>query len=125
MARWLSFFSEYNFTVEYKPGRHNVIADALSRLPDLEFKDDVRLTAVSVSFSSPFMSLLKEKIAADPIFSKVYEYFRDPTDKRKQGLPQSIKGSLHRYVFQNDILYYRVEKDDNLRIVVPNDQDVK
>jgi hypothetical protein len=30
MARWLSFFSEYNFTVEYRPGRLNVLADALS-----------------------------------------------------------------------------------------------
>ncbi|GMF25326.1 unnamed protein product [Phytophthora fragariaefolia] len=30
MARWLSFFAEYNFTVEYKPGKHNALADALS-----------------------------------------------------------------------------------------------
>ncbi|KAE9162993.1 hypothetical protein PF005_g30626 [Phytophthora fragariae] len=36
MARWLSFFAEYNFTVEYKPGKQNVLADALSRRPDYE-----------------------------------------------------------------------------------------
>ena len=36
MARWLSFFAEYNFRVEYKPGKQNVLADALSRRPDLE-----------------------------------------------------------------------------------------
>jgi len=125
MARWLSFFSEYNFTVEYKPGRHNVIADALSRRPDLEFQDDVRLSTVSVSFSSPFMSLLKDRITTDPIFSKVYEYFRNPTDKRKEELPLHVKRHLHRYVFQNDVLYYRLEQDDNLRIVVPDDHDLK
>jgi hypothetical protein len=36
-----------------------------------------------------------------------------------------VKSSLHRYVFQNDLLYYRIEKDDQLRIVVPDDRDLK
>ncbi|GMF43472.1 unnamed protein product [Phytophthora fragariaefolia] len=36
MARWLSFFAEYNFTVEYKPGKQNVLVDELSRWPDYE-----------------------------------------------------------------------------------------
>ncbi|GMF36749.1 unnamed protein product [Phytophthora fragariaefolia] len=35
-AQWLSFFAEYNFTVEYKPRKQNVLADALSRRPDYE-----------------------------------------------------------------------------------------
>ncbi|GMF50369.1 unnamed protein product [Phytophthora fragariaefolia] len=34
MARWLSFYAKYNFTVEYKPGMQNVLVDALSRRPD-------------------------------------------------------------------------------------------
>ena len=36
MARWLSFFAEYNFPVECNPGRLNVVATALSRRPDSE-----------------------------------------------------------------------------------------
>ncbi|KAG4241151.1 hypothetical protein PC116_g10911 [Phytophthora cactorum] len=38
MARWLSFFAEYDFRVEYKPGRLNVVADVLSRRTDYAVK---------------------------------------------------------------------------------------
>ena len=34
MAQWLTFFAEYNFEVKYKPGKQNVLADALSRRND-------------------------------------------------------------------------------------------
>ncbi|KAG2808046.1 hypothetical protein PC116_g21247 [Phytophthora cactorum] len=44
MARWLSFFAEYNFRVEYKPGKLNVLADALSRRPDYELAHITRVT---------------------------------------------------------------------------------
>ena len=54
MARWLSFFAEYNFSVEYKSGRLNVVADALSRCLDFEpaAPSDTVPTAVVVLTSS-------------------------------------------------------------------------
>ena len=36
VGRWLSFFSECKFVVHYKPGKTNILADALSRLPDYD-----------------------------------------------------------------------------------------
>ena len=51
MARWLSFFAEYNFSVAYKPGRLNAVADALLRRPDFE------LTAVSNSRGDPTVAI--------------------------------------------------------------------
>ncbi|POM58892.1 Pol protein [Phytophthora palmivora] len=44
MARWLSFFAEYNLRVEYKPGEFNVLADALSRRPEYELAHVSRVT---------------------------------------------------------------------------------
>ena len=41
MARWLSFFAEYNFVVLYKSGKNNILADALSRRPDYDSRRDL------------------------------------------------------------------------------------
>ena len=44
MARWLSFFAEYSFRVEYKPGKLNVLANALSLRPDYELAHVSRIS---------------------------------------------------------------------------------
>ena len=36
MERWFSFFAEYNFVVQYKPVKTNILANALSRRPDYD-----------------------------------------------------------------------------------------
>ena len=36
MARWISFFAEYNFEVKYKSEKQNALADALSRRSDYD-----------------------------------------------------------------------------------------
>ncbi|GMF62546.1 unnamed protein product [Phytophthora fragariaefolia] len=60
MARCLSLFAEYNFQVEYKPGRLNVVADALSRRPDYAVhKTDANAIGVERT-STPSSSLLDD-----------------------------------------------------------------
>ncbi|POM59015.1 Retrovirus Polyprotein [Phytophthora palmivora] len=44
MARWLSLFTEYNFRVEYKPGKLSALANALLRRPDYELAHLSRVT---------------------------------------------------------------------------------
>ncbi|CAH0473384.1 unnamed protein product [Peronospora belbahrii] len=41
VARWLSFFSEYNFVVFYKPGKNNIRADALCLRPSYDLRRDM------------------------------------------------------------------------------------
>ncbi|KAG3047386.1 hypothetical protein PI125_g26856 [Phytophthora idaei] len=64
MARWLSFFAEYDFRVEYKTGRLNVVADALARRPDYAVKAaDVNRIGVE-RVSAPSSSLIDDVKAA-------------------------------------------------------------
>ncbi|KAG3126963.1 hypothetical protein PI126_g22089 [Phytophthora idaei] len=68
MARWLSFFAECDFRVGYKPGRLNVVADALSRRPDYAVKtaDANRIGVERVSApSSPLIDDVKATYASD------------------------------------------------------------
>ncbi|KAE9321510.1 hypothetical protein PR003_g17449 [Phytophthora rubi] len=71
MARWLSFFAEYNFTVEYKPGKQNVLADALSRRPDYEL-------AHLAYLESPLYELIREAYADDDDLAGLVEALSAP-----------------------------------------------
>ncbi|KAE8957456.1 hypothetical protein PF011_g31136 [Phytophthora fragariae] len=78
MARWLSFFAEYNFEVEYKPGRLNVVADALSRRPDYAVhKADANAIGVART-STPSSSLIDDVRSAytnDADAKQLLDYF--------------------------------------------------
>ncbi|GMF22532.1 unnamed protein product [Phytophthora fragariaefolia] len=102
MARWLSFFAEYNFQVEYKPGRLNVVADALSRRPDYAVhKADANAIGVVRTFT-PSSSLLygvRSAYANDAEAKQLLNYFAAPSDKSRQkpvwGMPCKPRHTQH------------------------------
>ncbi|KAE9264047.1 hypothetical protein PR003_g32933, partial [Phytophthora rubi] len=100
MARWLSFFAEYNFVVHYKPGKNNILADALSRRPDYDPRrltrhqdipdddddDDDCATCVTLGInatvSSPVLPLRQQIADAyeeDAFYAVIIRYLRNPT----------------------------------------------
>ncbi|CAH0486080.1 unnamed protein product [Peronospora farinosa] len=101
MARWLSFFAEYNFVVHYKPGKNNILADALSRRPDYdprrdmghqtEYVDDDEDICVccielglNAMISTPVLSIrtqIAESYANDSFYAGIINYLRDPSEK--------------------------------------------
>ncbi|KAE8985399.1 hypothetical protein PR002_g22650 [Phytophthora rubi] len=108
MARWLSFFAEYNFTVEYKPGKQNVLADALSRRPDYEL-------AHLAYLESPLYELIREAYADDDDLAGLVEALSAPNKAVELTARQCSR--LHRYSVVEGLLYYQVDEGDESRIV--------
>ena len=135
MARWLSFFAEYNFVVYYKPGKTNILADALSRRPDYDPKsqdanrdeacrrcEDVH--AVAVQAFAPIRDAIIKGYDNDAVCQDLIEYFKNPSDKALQQLPARTRARVHRYQLRNGLLYYSVQ-DGESRVVVPTDEDLR
>ncbi|KAG2793948.1 hypothetical protein PC112_g23237 [Phytophthora cactorum] len=115
MARWLSFFAEYDFRVEYKPGRLNVVAGALSRRPDYSVKiaDANRIGVERVS--APSSSLIDDVKAA----------YSTPSDEARRKLAPHLRARAHRYRVYEGLLLYSAVDDNVIRIVVPTDYDLR
>uniref|UniRef100_A0AAV1UYY0 Integrase zinc-binding domain-containing protein n=1 Tax=Peronospora matthiolae TaxID=2874970 RepID=A0AAV1UYY0_9STRA len=102
MARWLSFFAEYNFTVEYKPGRLNVVADALSRRPDFE-------TVAKPNSETVTVAVMTSSVPSTPLYDDVRRAYTQDD----------------RYTTRNGLLYYTAVSGDTPRVVIPDDTDLR
>ncbi|GMF42897.1 unnamed protein product [Phytophthora fragariaefolia] len=128
MARWLSFFAEYNFQVEYKPGRLNVVVDALSRRPDYAVhKADANAIGVvrASTHSSSLLDDVRSAYANDADAKQSLNYFAAPPDKSRQKLAKHLRARVHRYRVHNGLLLYSAVDDNADRVVVPDDPELK
>ncbi|POM77416.1 Reverse transcriptase [Phytophthora palmivora] len=118
MARWLSFFAEYNFRVEYKPGKLNVLADALSRRPDYELAHVSRVT-------TDLYDRIRLAYQEDDNYTPLVQFLSDGKDAKVDRLSPRQRAQLHRYELADVLLHYRVDSGDPPRVVVPNNEDLK
>ena len=120
MARWLSFFAEYNFSVAYKPGRENILADALSRRPDLDPKSS-EINHISAS-SCHLYDRIRNAYDRDESCKILVDYFANNNEK---SLTPRLRSKIHRYNLHQGLLLFQVATNDEPRIVIPDDDQLK
>ncbi|GMF58214.1 unnamed protein product [Phytophthora fragariaefolia] len=146
MARWLSFFAEYNFVVHYKPGKNNILADALSKRPDYDPRrltrhqdipdddDDEDCCATCVTLcinaivSSPVLPLRQQIADAyeeDTFYVAIIRYLRNATADTLAKLTRPTRDKITRYDLDGDYLTYAIDIFDPPRIVIPADDDIR
>ncbi|KAG3043962.1 hypothetical protein PC121_g22213 [Phytophthora cactorum] len=99
MARWLSFFAEYNFRDEYKPGKLNGLAEALSRRPDYELAHITRVT-------TDLYDRIRMAYPIDESLASVVRFLTAGKGSKSEWLSPRQRSRLHRYEWQDDLLYY-------------------
>ncbi|KAE8975412.1 hypothetical protein PR002_g25609 [Phytophthora rubi] len=146
MARWLSFFAEYNFVVHYKPGKNNILADALSRRPDYDPRrlthhqdipdddddDDDCATCmtlgINATVSSPVLPLrqpIADAYEEDAFYTAIIRYLRNPTADTLAKLTRPTRDAITRYDLDGDLLTYAIDTFDTPRVVIPADDDLR
>lgn len=104
-ARWMERLSEFDFTVLYKQGKTNMVADALSRRPDHmitnETKEQHSVNAITRLQTNGLIESIKQAYPKDPVAKKLLERTEVP------------------FIQRNGVLY------KGTRVYVPNEEQIK
>lgn len=125
-ARWLETIQEYDFKLEHRPGRTNVVPDALSRRPDHKtdkvidervLDDGLVLAAIRQAYGGkkPARPVAKvtERVKETALADANYQRIRDAVGSEAE----TQEGTD--FVLHNELLYYVGEQGDQWRLYVP------
>ncbi|GMF57151.1 unnamed protein product [Phytophthora fragariaefolia] len=118
--------AERNYS--YKPGRLNVVADALSRRPDYAVhKTDANAIGVvrTITPSSSLLDDVRSTYANNADAKQLLNYFAVRSDKSRQKLAKHLRARVHRYRVHNGLPLYSAVDDNADRVCVPEVHELK
>jgi hypothetical protein len=96
--RWMEEIAEYDCEILYKPGKENVVADALSR--------------IHINALAP--------VTSRQILKEIYDGYKEQMYVDLFTAVERGGGTTTRYTIQDKLLYYRTDEYESWRLVLPN-----
>jgi hypothetical protein len=113
--RWLADLLSYDFEIQWKPGKLNTVADALSRrqyTKDAANDPHVELNNLTEA-NNEIVFEIKDMVPDDPFFKEITQYLIDPMKPEGQQYPRSIPWPLRtqvsRYRLRDNLLFFFLE----------------
>jgi hypothetical protein len=96
--RWMEEIADYDCEILYKPGKENVVADALSR--------------IHINALTP--------VTSRKVLNEIYGGYKEQPFKDLFMAVERGGGTTNRYTIQQKLLYYRVDEYESWRLVLPD-----
>ena len=123
LARWGMAIQELDLTIEYRPGRKNQKADALSRYPSLNSceKEDQEPCVVVAATSADTDLSLRNQQKSDATLLPFILFLENGQLPEEEKVAKQILYSQSRYTMVDGSLYY-VVPDGTLRVIPPTNR---
>eukprot|EP01113_Clastostelium_recurvatum_P034980 TRINITY_DN4817_c0_g2_i2.p1 TRINITY_DN4817_c0_g2~~TRINITY_DN4817_c0_g2_i2.p1 ORF type:complete len:896 (+),score=120.90 TRINITY_DN4817_c0_g2_i2:2313-5000(+) len=116
-ARWLDTLAEFNVTICHQPGRANIVADCISRRPDLDAVSTSGtidptsillspITSSSVVAPAEMINSFKAAYPVDPDFARVFSLLTAREKDAGVEIPAAIRSKVLRYHLRDGLLYH-------------------
>ena len=130
LARWGLILQELDLSINYRPGRKNEKADALSRSPSEREPVDEHCSLGVVATLEPVDpekeaksgdDHLSERQRSDPSLAVIFEYLETNSLPEDEKQARELVLSKSQYQIVEGVLY-RIEADKTLRVIPPEEE---